>query len=448
MAGRARRCSARAAVRRRRAGDAASDTLPTGAWERPPDASAVVVPIARSGETGRAGVLVAGSTRFACFDDDYRGFLALVAGQIAAGIANARRLRGGAPARRGAGRARPRQDGVLLQRQPRVPHAAHAACSGRSRTLVAAPRRCRRRAASSTTACTATRCGCSSWSTRCSTSRASRPAASRRASSRPTSAALTAELASAFRSAIERAGLALRGRLPAARRAGLRRPRHVGEDRPQPALERLQVHVRGRDRGLAVAPRRRRAAELPVADTGVGIPAEELPHAVRALPPRRGDARRGPTRAPASGWRWSRSWCKLHGGTIAVESAARRGHAPSRSPSRFGTAHLPRRARGAGAPARRPRRAPTPYVEEALRWLAEDAGADAVAAEPSAERRSGRRRAGGATRILLADDNADMRDYVRRLLRAALCEVEAVGDGEAGAGRGSATDRPTWCSPT
>jgi hypothetical protein len=35
------------------------------------------------------------------------------------------RLRARAPARRGAGRARPRQDRVLLQRQPRVPHAAH-----------------------------------------------------------------------------------------------------------------------------------------------------------------------------------------------------------------------------------------------------------------------------------------------------------------------------------
>ncbi len=33
-------------------------------------------------------------------------------------------------------------------------------------------------------------------------------------------------------------------------------------------------------------------------------------------------------------------------------------------------------------------------------------------------------------RILLADDNADMRDYVLRLLRPGY-EVEAVGDGQA-----------------
>ena len=44
-----------------------------------------------------------------------------------------------------------------------------------------------------------------------------------------------------------RAGRPAAGRrLPAAARAGLRRPRHVGEDRPEPPLQRLQVHVRGR----------------------------------------------------------------------------------------------------------------------------------------------------------------------------------------------------------
>ena len=56
----------------------------------------------------------------------------------------------------------------------------------------------------------------------------------------------------------DRAGrAALRGRLPAAARAGLRRPRDVGEDRPQPALERLQVHLRGRASRVALRARRR-----------------------------------------------------------------------------------------------------------------------------------------------------------------------------------------------
>ena len=47
-----------------------------------------------------------------------------------------------------------------------------------------------------------------------------------------------------------------RDRLRAAARAALRRPRDVGEGRPQPALERLQAHVRGPHHGRAArAPR-------------------------------------------------------------------------------------------------------------------------------------------------------------------------------------------------
>ena len=62
--------------------------LPNGAWDRPPH-QAVVLPIAPSGTTGRSGVLVAGLNPYRLFDDGYQGFLGLVAGQIAAAIANA-----------------------------------------------------------------------------------------------------------------------------------------------------------------------------------------------------------------------------------------------------------------------------------------------------------------------------------------------------------------------
>lgn len=63
--------------------------LPAGPWTQPPDAAAVL-PIPPTGETGRAGVLVVGLNPFRLFDDNYRAFLGLVAGQIAAAIANAR----------------------------------------------------------------------------------------------------------------------------------------------------------------------------------------------------------------------------------------------------------------------------------------------------------------------------------------------------------------------
>ncbi len=63
-------------------------TLPKGAWDRPP-AQAVLLPIISQGQRGRRGALVAGLSPYRLFDDDYRGFMGLVAGQIAAAIANA-----------------------------------------------------------------------------------------------------------------------------------------------------------------------------------------------------------------------------------------------------------------------------------------------------------------------------------------------------------------------
>ena len=64
--------------------------------------------------------------------------------QVVTAIRNATRVRGGAAARRGAGRDRSGQDGVLQQRQPRVPHAADAdagADRGRARRGRRAARR-------------------------------------------------------------------------------------------------------------------------------------------------------------------------------------------------------------------------------------------------------------------------------------------------------------------
>jgi GAF domain-containing protein len=62
--------------------------LPSGPWSEPP-AQAALLPIAASGETGRGGVLVVGLNPFRLYDEGYRGFLGLVAGQIGAAIANA-----------------------------------------------------------------------------------------------------------------------------------------------------------------------------------------------------------------------------------------------------------------------------------------------------------------------------------------------------------------------
>ncbi|HSU04126.1 MAG TPA: HAMP domain-containing sensor histidine kinase, partial [Acetobacteraceae bacterium] len=64
------------------------DGLPCGAWDRPPS-SAVALPIAAAGQSERAGVLIAGLNPYRMYDDSYQGFLGLVAGQVAAAVANA-----------------------------------------------------------------------------------------------------------------------------------------------------------------------------------------------------------------------------------------------------------------------------------------------------------------------------------------------------------------------
>ncbi len=98
------------------------------------------------------------------------------------------------------------------------------------------------------------------------------------------------------------------GRLPAAARAGLRRPGDVGEDRPQPALQRREVHLRRRDPGAGAGRRRGRPAGGHRHRRGhrAGGTAARL----RTFPPGVRGAAAHATRAPGSGWRWSANWSR------------------------------------------------------------------------------------------------------------------------------------------
>ena len=351
------------------------------------------------------------STRTRPFDERLpRLSSSLVAGQLATAIANARAYED------------ERQRAEALAELDRAKTAFFTNVSHEFRTPLtlmlgpledaarAAPSVAPRRPRAARRWCSATACACSSWSTRCSTSRASRPAARRRAYEPTDLAALTADLASNFRSACERAGLRLDVDCPPLPRAGLRRPRDVGEDRPQPALERLQVHLRGRDRACALrdAGRARRARRC--SDTGIGIPAEELPRMFERFH-RVEDARGRTHEGSGIGLALVQELVKLHGGTIDVRERrwARARTLHGRDPAGQRAPAAPSasgRARDAGADARR---APTP---SSTRRCAGCRGDASRAPAPAAAR--------GRARILLADDNADMRDYVRRLLGRAL----------------------------
>ena len=62
--------------------------LPMGAWDKPPR-EAIITPIAQQGRESPAGFLVAGINPYRRMDDAYLGFINLVAGQISSGLANA-----------------------------------------------------------------------------------------------------------------------------------------------------------------------------------------------------------------------------------------------------------------------------------------------------------------------------------------------------------------------
>jgi len=67
--------------------------LPTGNWDKTPQ-QAVLVPIKQQGQERPAGFLVAALNPYRPYDATYAGFIDLLAGQLAAAIANARAYEG------------------------------------------------------------------------------------------------------------------------------------------------------------------------------------------------------------------------------------------------------------------------------------------------------------------------------------------------------------------
>ena len=121
---------------------------------------------------------------------------------------------------------------------------------------------------------------------------------------------------------------------------------------------------------------------------------------------------------------------RLHGGSVSVDSQEGRGTTFTVS-IRTGTSHLrsdrisvPRQLTSTSV-------GTMPFVEEALRWLPASGGASRpIPAPPFIPVPSSAAGTDTVSRILVADDNADMRDYVARLLGESY-QVEAVGDGRA-----------------
>ena len=229
-------------------------------------------------------------------------------------------------------------------------------------------------------------------------------------------AALTAELVGTFRDACERAGLTLEidcDHLPAGVYLDPELWERVVLNLVSNAFKvttsgGIRVRQRSEDDRLV----------LSVADTGPGIPVEEQSRIFERFRRVRGLQARS-HEGTGIGLSLVKEIVDLHGGEIELRSVVGEGSEfIVRIP--FGHGHLPAEHVSAATPALAPG-ASDLFVQEALSWLPETGQVPAVPAAATATQRSERR-------VLIADDNPDLRQYLARLL-SPHWQVETVGDG-------------------
>jgi PAS domain S-box-containing protein len=166
-------------------------------------------------------------------------------------------------------------------------------------------------------------------------------------------------------------------------------------------------------------------ARLSVRDTGVGIPEEELPRMFERF--HRVDNSRGRTyEGTGIGLALVQELVKLHGGTIDVASVEGEG-ATFTVTIPLGKAHLDPKRLGKASELT-PTNITPAFVGEALRWLPDELAVNQRPEAPKSETEAASIKQNGKARVLIADDNADMRDYLRRIL-ATEHDVEVVSNG-------------------
>ena len=395
---------------------AADEAWPVGAWKRSP-AQALVVPIARP-----AGVFIAGVNPHRPLDKGLRGFVELFVGQLAAGLSSAHAYEA------------EKKRAEALAEIDRAKTAFFSNVSHEFRTpltLMLAPQEDALGSGDRVLG------GEDLRAVHRNTLRLlklvnnlldfSRIEAGRvEASYVPTDlSALTTDLTSAFRSAFERAGLKFEVECPL-----LPEPIFVDRDMWEKiVLNLLSNALKFTFDGTVRASLRIEGdhVELKVEDTGVGIPEHELPRLFERF--HRVEGTRSRTHEGSGiGLSLVHDLVKLHGGNI--QTASRPGQGTLFVVSiPTGSAHLPADRVGARRSDARTADQTEAYVTEALRWLPEGAAAQTGPATGGAVGSAATVEPAIPTaRVLVADDNADMRDYLTRLL-GAQWTVEAVADG-------------------
>ena len=235
-------------------------------------------------------------------------------------------------------------------------------------------------------------------------------------------AVVTTDLASAFRSVVERAGLTLTVQCDAPRdRTFVDREmwekivlnlisnafKHTFEGG-------ISVHLRAEPKGVL----------LSVTDTGVGIPSDQVDkvfdrfHRVTATKSRTHEG-------SGIGLSLVRELVRLHGGSIDVTSTVGQGSTfEVRIP--YGHAHLPAEQvswKPTEVDREEPARLRAPYVNDAAAWSGNASEKpDTTDVPPPSSALAG-------AEVLIVDDNADMREYIARLIKGAGARVTLAGDG-------------------
>ena len=241
-------------------------------------------------------------------------------------------------------------------------------------------------------------------------------------------AASTAELASAFRSAIKKGGLSLTVDCPP-----LPEPVYIDREMWEKIVLNLLSNALKHTfvGGIRVSLKWcGDCAELSVADSGVGIPEAELLGLFDRFRRVKG-AKSRTHEGTGIGLALVQELVHLHGGIVRVESQEGKGSTFTVT-VKAGSAHLPADRLGTQQSQSSSAQRATTYVGEALQWTS---GISAASTSSPVEA-DGTPLLGEATvataarrpRVLWADDNADMRDYVGRLLGTCY-DVMTVSDG-------------------
>ena len=244
-------------------------------------------------------------------------------------------------------------------------------------------------------------------------------------------ATLTTELASTFRSAIEKASLKL-----VVDCSPIERDVYVDHEMWEKIVFNLlsnafkftfegEIVVSLRESGEMV--------ELTVKDTGTGIPDSELPHLFERFH-RVKNALGRSYEGSGIGLALVQELVKLHGGYVGVKSEMGRGSTFTVSIP-VGSKHLPAAQLGGERTLASTSLHSEAYVDEVLKWLPDVdnrftglGSIESMPAEVGTALKDQPR-----ARVLLVDDNSDMREYVRRLLSSRY-DVVAVADGETALG--------------